>query len=534
MTARNAAPWWRGAVIYQIYPRSYRDSDGDGVGDLRGITEKLEYIADLGCDGIWISPFFKSPMADFGYDVADYRAVDPVFGDLDDFDALVAKAHGLDLKVMIDQVYSHTSDQHTWFQESRSSRTNDKSNWYVWADGDGPKKPPNNWVSVFSGPAWTWSPERGQFYLHNFLSAQPDLNFHEPAVQGAILDVAKFWLDRGVDGFRLDVINFCTHNRALTDNPAGALRQRFKHGRYESQSHLNNCSQPENLQFIKRLRSLADSYSDICLLGEIFDDDAIARQIEYVKAPDRLNTAYSFHLLDEQRASPELFSSALQPWLHIDGWPSWSLGNHDVARFPTRLFGPAPTAAQTKLALAILLTMRGTSFLYQGDELGLPQANVPADRIVDPHSKRNLDGSGRDGARTPFPWKSNALQAGFSAANDCWLPVDPTHTAYAVDTQARYSESVMTFTKEIIELRKRLPALATGDLAFIDAPKNVLAFMRTGDSERRVSCLFNIGARNQEMDLPPDAELTPCALGGRFSNDRIILPAFSGALLVHA
>ncbi|HEY7004942.1 MAG TPA: alpha-amylase family glycosyl hydrolase, partial [Sphingomicrobium sp.] len=257
----TAEPWWRGAAIYQIYPRSFVDSDGSGIGDLPGITQRLDYVASLGVDGIWLSPFFTSPMRDFGYDVADYRDVDPVFGTLADFDSLVGRAHALNLKVIIDQVYSHSSDQHAWFQESRSSRDNAKSDWYVWADAKPDGSPPNNWQSVFGGPAWQWDARRGQYYLHNFLAEQPDLNLHNPAVQDALLDVARFWLDRGVDGFRIDAINFAMHDPDLRDNPPapnGGKRTRS----FDFQQHLYNQSHPDIVKFLERLRSVTDSYKD--------------------------------------------------------------------------------------------------------------------------------------------------------------------------------------------------------------------------------------------------------------------------------
>ena len=271
-------PWWRGAVIYQIYPRSFMDSNGDGVGDLPGITGKLDYVASLGVDGIWLSPFFTSPMADYGYDVSDYRDVDPLFGTLADFDALLAKAHGLGLKVIIDQVYSHTSEAHAWFRQSAASRDNPKADWYVWADAKPDGTPPNNWLSVFGGPAWTWGARRRQYYLHNFLTQQPDLNFHSAEVQQAILDVARFWLDRGVDGFRLDVANYYFHDAALTDNPP-ADYGKPPGWTYAYQRHLHDKSQPQTLDFLRRLRAVTDAYPDRMMLGEIGDDDPLARQL---------------------------------------------------------------------------------------------------------------------------------------------------------------------------------------------------------------------------------------------------------------
>ena len=283
----SQTPWWRGAVIYQIYPRSFLDSNGDGVGDLPGIIAKLDYIAGLGVDAIWISPFFKSPMADFGYDIADYRAVDPLFGSLVDFDRLLEKAHGLGLKVMIDQVLSHSSIAHVWFQESRQDRSNPKADWYVWADPREDGTPPNNWLSLFGGVAWQWEPRREQYYLHNFLVDQPDLNFHNAEVQQATLDNVRFWLDRGVDGFRLDAINFCFHDAQLRDNPAKPADKRVGRGfsadnPYAYQYHYFNNTQPENLAFLERLRGLLDLYPNAVSLGEISSEDSLATTAEYL------------------------------------------------------------------------------------------------------------------------------------------------------------------------------------------------------------------------------------------------------------
>ncbi len=301
------ADWWRGAVIYQIYPRSFRDSDGDGIGDLPGILEKLDYVAGLGVDAIWISPFFKSPMADFGYDIADYRAVDPMFGTLEDFDRVLQRAHALGLKVMIDQVLSHTSDQHPWFQQSRQSRDNPKADWYVWADAKPDGSPPNNWLSIFGGVAWQWEPRRGQYYLHNFLTSQPDLNFHNPDVRRAVLENVEFWLQRGVDGLRLDAINFCFHDRLLRDNPPKPPELRVGRGfspdnPYAFQYHWHNNTQPENLAFLEELRALMDRYPGTAALGEISSEDSLATMDEYTRA-GRLHMCYSFDLLTEDASA---------------------------------------------------------------------------------------------------------------------------------------------------------------------------------------------------------------------------------------
>lgn len=518
--------WWRGAVLYQIYPRSFLDTNADGVGDLPGIIDRLPYIASLGVDGVWISPFFRSPMADYGYDVSDYRDVDPIFGTLDDFDRLLAKAHALGLKVLIDQVYSHTSDQHPWFVESRSSRAADKADWYVWADAKSDGSPPNNWQAVFGGPAWEWDLHRRQYYLHNFLVEQPDLNFHNPAVQDAVLDVARFWMDRGVDGFRLDVANFYAHDPLLRDNPPRVV-ERTPLRPYMHQVHVFDRSRPETLTFMRRLRALADEYPDRLLLGESECEAPLERQLEYVRGDDRLHTAYSFFLLRAERADPATFKAALAGWSETEGWPSWSLGNHDVPRFPSRLAGDDPSF--TRLLLSILVLLRGTAFLYQGDELGLPQAEVPRDRLKDPDAIRNhLTGSGRDGARTPHPWKAEALNAGFSGSAETWLPVDPRHAGLAVDVQDGDPKSTLNFTRRLLRFRREHPAFRNGRLTLLDAPDDVLAFRRENRRERLL-CVFNLG--EETRSYPVEGEWLDSGLGGTPNGLEISLPPRCGAVI---
>lgn len=480
--------WWRGATLYQIYPRSFLDSNGDGVGDLKGVIDKLGYVADLGVDGIWLSPFFRSPMRDFGYDVSDYRDVDPTFGTLADFDALLARAHALGLKVIIDQVWSHTSDQAVWFQRSSESRTNPYADYYVWADAKPDGSPPNNWQAVFGGPSWTWHPRRRQYYLHNFLPSQPDLNFWNPAVRQEILSVARFWLDRGVDGFRLDVINLAFHDACLRDNPAqasvgsAAMASLFQRHRFDR-------SRQETLHFVEDLRRLMDEYKGRMCVGEIFDEDALETQKRYVSGDKRLHTAYSFFLLDAQRISPDLFTKALSGWEDAAGWPSWSLGNHDVVRFASRFRLPD---AGVRAALCALMAMRGSIFLYQGEELGLPQSEVPRDRLRDPFAIAAYTGSAfRDGARTPMPWNGDLLHAGFSTAEDTWLPVDARHRKLCVRSQAMDETSMLAFTRRLISMRQTHPGLRIGDSETWTAPDGLLALART-HADDRLACLVNL------------------------------------------
>lgn len=521
-------PWWKGAVIYQIYPRSFFDSNNDGVGDLPGITEKLDYIAELGVDAVWLSPFFVSPMRDFGYDVADYYAVDPIFGVDEDFDALIAKAHDLDLKVIIDQVYSHTSDRHPWFLESRSNNDNARADWYVWADAKPDGSPPNNWLSFFGGPAWSWDTQRRQYYLHNFLAEQPDLNFHQPEVQTAILDVARFWLDRGVDGFRLDVANYYFHDRELRDNPSsgavGALRP------YHFQLHRHNRSQRETLQFLTRLRRLINDYDDRMTVAEIASASHIERSIEYTEGADRLHTAYNFLFLESEAVSPELIHGGLSAWKSEDAWPSWSFSNHDVKRVLSRWGAHRDNPPLAKMLFALLCSLRGTAFVYQGEELGLVQADVPFEKLRDPEAIRFWPANlGRDGCRTPMPWQARRPHAGFSSVEP-WLPVDPRHEASAVDLQSNLSASCLSFARRFLAFRRRHEALKCGSMRFLPSDGRLLLFERRVDAER-LYCGFNLSSNTQEIPISAfdtSMELLESGLNAEIERDVIRLPAYGG------
>ena len=523
--------WWKGAVIYQIYPRSFFDTDGDGVGDLQGVTDKLNYVASLGVDGIWLSPFFTSPMRDFGYDVADYYDVDPLFGTLADFDALLGRAHALGLKVIIDQVYSHTSDRHAWFQQSRSGRDADRADWYVWADAQPDGSPPNNWLSMFGGPAWSWDTRRRQYYLHNFLAEQPDLNFHNPAVQDAILDVARFWLDRGVDGFRLDVANYYFHDTNLPDNPPSGVADPSRP--YHFQRHLHNRSRPENLDFLARLRTLIDSYDDRMTVAEIASSAPIERSIEYTEGDQHLHTAYNFKLLEAGRLSAGLIRSALDQWHSRDAWPSWSFSNHDVKRVLTRWGGRDGGPDMAKLLIALLCSLRGTVFVYQGEELGLPQADVPFEKLQDPEAIRFWpDNLGRDGCRTPMPWQARAAHAGFSSAQP-WLPVDARHEALAVDVQEIDPGSTLNFARAFLAFRRGLPALRDGDVVFHDAPEPLLVFERRLPGAA-ILCGFNLSGAPARFELHAglDGGLEwASGLAATRTGDGIEMPAHGGFFL---
>jgi alpha-glucosidase len=511
----NKAPndnWWRGGVIYQIYPRSFADSNSDGIGDLNGITERLDYVASLGADGIWLSPFFKSPMKDFGYDVSDYCDVDPMFGTLADFKTLVARAHDLGLKVMIDQVLSHCSDQHPWFAESRASVNNPKADWFVWADAQADGTPPNNWLSIFGGSAWQWDTRRCQYFMHNFLTSQPDLNFHNVQVQEALLGTVKFWLDLGVDGYRLDTANFYFHDELLRNNPArgrpsGEDPAVNAVNPYGWQWHQFDKSRPENLAFLRKLRALLDQYPNTTMVGEIGDDDGLARVAEYTSGGDKLHMAYCFDLLGTAHSSSHIHA-VLKRFEEVasGGWPCWALSNHDVVRVATRWGGAHPHSGLLRLAAAMQMTLRGTPCIYQGDELGLPEAVIDFDDIQDPYGITMWpEFKGRDGCRTPLPWVSKAADLGFSPSQSSavppWLPVSESHRELAVDVQVTSAHSLYAFYQNLLLWRKSQSALVHGELTLLDTHRQVLAYVRTDDVQR-IMCVFNFSEASVNWSIP--------------------------------
>ncbi len=526
--------WWRGGVIYQIYPRSFLDMSGDGIGDLAGIAARLDYIARLGVDAIWISPFFVSPMLDFGYDIADYKNVDPIFGAIEDFDALLNAAHERGLRVLLDLVLSHTSDRHPWFQESRVDRVNAKSDWYVWADPKPDGTPPNNWLSMFGGPAWEWDSRRRQYYLHNFLSSQPDLNFHNPAVQDAVLDVVRFWLERGVDGFRFDTVNMYVHDAELRDNPALpeglAVNTVPDQNPYGMQQPLYNHTRPENLAFLEKLRTLMDMYPATASMGEIGAvTDMYSTVAEYTCANKRLNTAYSFDFLSDE------FSAARVRQLvermeasRGDAWASWAFSNHDVTRVISRwgMTGVANRAGP--LLIALLTSLRGTPCIYQGEELALSEAYVPFEMLQDPYGIRFWpEFKGRDGCRTPMPWSDRAAHGGFSDAHP-WLPTAPEHAEHAVSVQETDPLSPLNRVRAFLDWRKTQPEIVKGAIEFVDAPDHVLAFIRTlGDA--RTLCIFNCSEPAAAMDIARLGPVTPYVqngFGGALHGNGVALKGF--------
>ena len=487
------APWWRGATIYQIYPRSFADSNGDGIGDLPGITGKLDYVARLGVDAIWVSPFFVSPMKDFGYDVADYCDVDPIFGTLADFDALIARAHELDLKVLIDQVYSHTSDEHAWFAESRASRDNARSDWYVWADAKADGTPPSNWQSVFGGPAWTWDARRGQYYLHNFLACQPQLNLHNRAVQDAILETMRFWLDRGVDGFRIDALNFAMHDPQLRDNPPAPPSDKPRTRSFDFQIKRYNQSHPDIPAFIARIRALTDEYEGIFTVAEVGGDEAEAEMKAFTADDRHLNSAYGFNFLYADALNPSLICAALAEWPDRDGvgWPSWAFENHDAPRAASRWWTGSDRKRAMRVKALLLIALRGNAILYYGEELGLEQVAIPFDKLHDPEAIANWPLTlSRDGARTPMPWDADAPAAGFSEAEP-WLPVGEDNAARAVSVQEADPDSLLNHTRAMLSLRRAHPALQTGAVEKCAEEGGVFVIEREGSGER-LACLFNL------------------------------------------
>lgn len=486
-------------IIYQVYPRSFNDSNNDGIGDLAGIEQKLGYIKSLGVDAIWISPIFQSPMIDFGYDVSDYRAIDPIFGTMEDFQSLLKRAKALGIGIILDMVISHTSDQHQWFKDSRDGK-NGRSNWYLWANPQPDGSPPNNWVSVFGGTAWRWDAERRQYYFHSFFSSQPDLNMHNPAVQEQILAEMKFWLDMGVAGFRFDACNHIFQDQQLRSNPPREDVSAALHP-YGFQVHIYDQGQPEMLPFLEKVRALLDQYRAFSL-AEVGGADPIKLMGQYTHK-DRLHSAYSFALMQPDSSAQRVRDviTELEHNISEHGAPCYALSNHDKPRVASRWANGRDRAQTAKEMLALLFAMRGDICMYQGEELGLPQADVPYERIQDPFGKSFWPKfKGRDGCRTPMPWNSK-LHGGFSRVEP-WLPVTDVHRALNIEQQETDPQSVLNFYREVVALRKISPALMRGTIELIDAPHGVLAFMRRCD-EQELLCLFNMDVVEKHVGALP-------------------------------
>ena len=487
----SPTPWWQGGVVYQIYPRSFQDSDGDGVGDLAGIERRLDYVANLGVDAIWLSPIFPSPMADFGYDVADYCGIEPMFGNLATFDQLIAAVHARGLKLILDFVPNHSSDQHAWFVESRASRDNPKRDWYIWRDAAPGGGPPNNWISDFGGSAWEWDAATGQYYLHAFLKQQPDLNWRNPQVVAAMKDVLRFWLDRGVDGFRMDVLWHVIKHADLPDNP---LNPDWTPDQRERDRVLQRHStdQPEAHAITAELRALADGYGEKVLIGEIFLPNDRHQRWYGTPARPEVHLPFNFQLIENPWDSAVLrrLIADYQASLPVSddpafGWPNWVIGSHDAARIAARI-----GEAQARVAAMLLLTLRGTPTLYQGDELGIGEVAIPRDRIRDPQDLREPTlGIGRDRSRTPMPWDGSPF-AGFSTVEP-WLPLNGDWPTRNIATEERDPRSMLAFYRRLLVLRRAEPALALGSMTLDDAPDGVLAYARESKG-RRLRILLNL------------------------------------------
>ncbi len=500
-----AAPWWRGAVIYQIYIRSFADGDGDGQGDLAGLISRLGYLAELGVDAIWLSPIHPSPNRDWGYDVSDYADVHPDYGTLAEFDALVAEAHRLGLKVMLDEVLAHTSDEHPWFRDSVEG--GDKAQWYVWAPLEADGTAPNNWLSAFGGAAWAYQPVRRLAYHHKFLRQQPKLNWRNPEARAAALRVLDRWLARGVDGFRLDVANAYLHEEALTDNPPVPLAERTSHhwGHAANfQKHFNDSNLVDNIEALDEVRRTVDAYPDRFVMGEFSEEPA--RSGCFAAPSEGLHSGYSFPLLEARKLGPTFIRGHYATLAEYpDHWPSIGFSNHDVVRTISRFGGKTPPRGLAQLMLALLLSLRGTALLYQGEELGLPQAQVTRSQLRDPVGDLYYPYThGRDGCRTPMPWDSEAANFGFTSGTP-WLPLGAEHRHLAVSLQDGDPNSPLNYTRRFLAARKASAALRLGEIVFVDAPEPLLAFLRTHGSER-VLCLFNLSGEEIEYRSEPPCD----------------------------
>jgi len=539
--SKNSKDWWKSAVFYQIYPRSFYDSNNDGIGDLKGVIDKLDHLNDgngggLGIDAIWLSPFFPSPQADFGYDVSDYCDVDPIFGSLKDFDSLVSESHKRHIRVVIDLVLNHSSDQHPWFSESRQNHTNDKADWYVWVDPAPGGKPPNNWLAVFGGAAWTYDQQREQYYLHNFLPEQPDLNWYNPEVREALAGVIRFWMNRGVDGFRLDTANYYAFDRQLRDNPKRPEGSEILEEGQEANplsSYITKYSKdrPENLEFIKFLRKIFDEKDHITSIGEIGSgeglDSTLKLGADYVKRKDGLHLAYTFALLSEKMNADyfdqvtEITEKAIE-----EGWPCWSLSNHDCKRIMTRYKCFAEREGFQQMMLLLMLSLRGTPIIYYGEEVDMQEYEISKSELKDPQGIRFWpDIKGRDGCRIPFPWDSKAPNQGFNEGAEPWLPAENTLT---LDQAMMIENSTFNVLREMLKIRKACPALQKGSYKRIFNNRECFVFERKTE-EQTVLIAANFSPEDKIIKFPAEinTDLTPKTLKRRCTlNDlQLSLPA---------
>jgi alpha-glucosidase len=492
-------PWWQRGVIYQIYPRSFQDSGGDGIGDLEGIEQRLDYLADLGVDSIWVSPIYPSPMADFGYDVADYCDVDPRFGTLAELDGLIASAHERNLKVILDFVPNHTSDQHPWFVESRASRTSSRRDWYIWRDPAPGGGPPNNWISDFGGSAWEWDDASGQYYYHAFLREQPDLNWRSPAVRQAMYDVLHFWFERGVDGFRIDVLWHLVKAADFPDNP---INPAYQQGQAEMDRLLqvHSTDQPEVHAIACEMRRIADSYGDRVLIGEVYLP--LERLMAYYgRDATGVHLPFNFALIGAKWDGRGLAAmiAAYEAALPVGAWPNWVLGNHDRPRIAARL-----GEGQARVAAMLLLTLRGTPTVYYGDEIGVGLVDIPPAQVQDPRELREPGlGLGRDPARTPMPWDTTP-NAGFTTGTP-WLPLNDDWRERNVERLGHAPGSTLVLYRHLLALRRSQPALTIGDITVVESSRDVLVYERRSGDQRLLVAL-NLGNTEQELTLPPWAQ----------------------------
>jgi alpha-glucosidase len=508
----QATQWWQTGVIYQVYPRSFQDTDGDGVGDLRGITARLDYLVGLGVDAIWISPFYPSPMADFGYDVSDYTGVDPLFGTMEDFDALLAAAHSKKLRVILDFVPNHSSDQHPWFLESKSSRDNPKHDWYLWRDAAPPgddwrparERVPNNWMSQFGGSAWTWNEPRQQFYLHSFLKEQPDLNWRNPEVRAAIYDAMRFWLKRGVDGFRMDVLWLLIKDEFFRDNPPNPG---YAGGQDLSRVlPVHNADQPETHEIVAAMRAVVEAFGDRVLIGEIYLP--LSELVKYYGAGPQLagaNLPFNFHLIQTPWVASDIASviEKYEGLLPAGAWPNYVLGNHDQPRLASRI-----GMQQARAAAMLLLTLRGTPTLYYGDELGMEDVPISPEQVRDPAEKNEPGkGRGRDPERSPMLWV-DAPNAGFTKPDATpWLPLMQDWETRNAGVQSKDAKSMLTLYRKLLALRRLHDTLHAGGIADVTAEGNVLRYRRVGlpdGASADFQVLLNLGT---------DVATVPCGMG---------------------
>ncbi|HAJ45883.1 MAG TPA: alpha-glucosidase [Alphaproteobacteria bacterium] len=533
-----SSPWWRGATVYQIYPRSYCDSNGDGVGDIPGIISRLDYVASLGVDAIWLSPIHPSPNRDFGYDVADYTAVAPEFGTMDDFKLLLREAHARGLKVILDQVISHTSDEHPWFVESRSSRDNPKADWYQWAEPKPDGTPPNNWLAVFGGAAWSYWPARRQYYFHKFLRQQPKLNLHNPACRAAVMDVFRFWLDLGVDGFRLDVAHSFLHDALLRDNPAVPMEAR----RASHWSHAANLQEhlfdngfpasghpgPAERAVLDEVRAIVESYPDRFVFGEFAEEPRFLG--DFASDQHGAQSGYTFAYLYTTKLSAKIFADHIaQLNGFADTWPCVTLSNHDISRPVTRYSGLQRDDALAKLLLTVLVAHRGTILLYQGEEMGLGDGSVTRAQVRDPFGDLYYPlFKGRDPCRTPMPWRGDAPHAGFTTGTP-WLPMAPEHSRQAADRQEADHGSVLNFSRALLAIRKTFPAWVKGNISVAYSDDDLLVLAREGEGQRLIFA-FNLSEVDAALPpgiIPPNARVVELP---HFGTAKTILAPRSAAL----